>query len=79
MIKYGKYIVMLILLTVADDSTQRISLEVKLNVHVLSLWRREQHLEQDAHLWIERHFDKHRKEWVQNSAPAANPTLIKWL
>lgn len=28
----------LILLTVADDSTQRISFKVKLNVHVLSLW-----------------------------------------
>ena len=29
----------LLKLTVADDSAQRISLEVKLNVHVLSLWK----------------------------------------
>lgn len=36
---------MLVALTVADDSTQRISFEVKLNVHVLSLWIRAQQLE----------------------------------
>lgn len=36
---------MLVVLTVADDSTQRISFEVKLNVHVLSLWIRAPQLE----------------------------------
>lgn len=35
---YFKGIFISILLTVADDSTQGISFEVKLNVHVLSLW-----------------------------------------
>ena len=42
---YFKGIFMLVALTVADDSTQRISFEVKLNVHVLSLWIRAQQLE----------------------------------
>ena len=42
---YFKGIFMLVALTVADDSTQRISFEVKLNVHVLSLWIRAQQLQ----------------------------------
>lgn len=42
---FFKGIFMLVVLTVADDSTQRISFEVKLNVHVLSLWIRAPQLE----------------------------------
>lgn len=42
---YFQGISILVLLTVTDDSTQRISFEVKLDVHVLSLWIRAQQLE----------------------------------
>ena len=51
------------LLTVADDSTERISFEVKLNVHVLPLLMRVQHLELKACITLNLIYTM---SWAQN-------------